>query len=159
MSEQPNQEATPATARDRDRLAGHHEIGDKTVRLVLVHGRPGRHVEDQVVAGGAVTTSALSATAARRAEVVLVAKVAERRLAGIDPEQDGAAAAAVAAVGSTAGDVRLAPERRRPVTARARTHPDLDAVEKHPVDCRMGSRWCPMGALTRWRRPRGSSAG
>jgi hypothetical protein len=33
--------------------------------------------------------------------------------------------------------VGFAPERRSSVTARARTHKDLDAVEKHRVDCRM----------------------
>ena len=74
------------------------------------------------------------------AEVVLVAEVVERGLAGVDAEVDGAAATAVAAVGSAARDVGLAAHRRRAVAARTGTHGDPDVVEEHRRHCRTGPR-------------------
>ena len=71
-------------------------------------------------------------------EVVLVAEVEERRQAGIDAQDDAAAAAAVAAVGAAPRDVRLAAEGGRAVAAVAGTDPDLDVVEEHRGDCRTG---------------------
>ncbi len=130
--------AAPAAPDDRG-LAGHHEVGEEGVGVIVVDGRAGRHVEVEVLAGGTVAARSLAATARGRPEVVLVAEVPERRLAGVDPEVDRAAATAVAAVRAAARDVRLLAKRRGPVTARARTYPDLDAVEKHRPDCRMGS--------------------
>ena len=72
-------------------------------------------------------------------EVVLVAEVEERRQAGIDPQHDAAAPAAVAAVGAAPRDVRLAPKRGGTVPAVAGADPDLDAVEEHRGDCRTGA--------------------
>src|SRR5207237_7772471 len=88
---------------------------------------------------GTVAPRPLAAAARRRLEMALLAEVAEGRLAGVDPEVNGAAAAAVAAVGAAARNVRLAAERRGAVTARAGLDEDLDAVEKHQADCRIRS--------------------
>ena len=118
----------PTATRSREELAG----------LVVVDGRAGRDVEDQVVAGLAVAARALAASARRRLEVALGLEVAERRLAGIDREVDGAAATAVTAVGTAARDVRLASEGRGPVAAVAGTDPDLHAVEEHRGHSRTG---------------------
>ena len=127
-------EAAAPAAGDHRGLAGHDEVGEQAARLVVECRRARRDVEVQVVAGRAVAPGPLAAAAGRRPEVVLVAEVAERRLAGVDAEVDRPATAAVAAVGAAARDVRLAPERRRSVTARAGRHPDLDAVEEHRAD-------------------------
>ena len=67
----------------------------------------------------------------RRPEMVPVVEVAQRRLAGIDPEMDRTAAAAIAAVGTAARHVGLLPEGRGPVAAIAGADPDLHAVEEH----------------------------
>ena len=79
------------------------------------------------------------------AEVVLVAEVEERGQARVDPQDDAAAAAAVAAVGTAPGDVRLAPEGRCAVAAVAGADPDLDAVEEHRGDCRTGQAFARPG--------------
>ena len=97
------------------------EVGDQLAGRVVEDGRPGRDVEDEVVAGLAVPPRALAAAAGVGLEVVLVLEVAERRLAGVDAQVDRAAAAAVTAVGAAARDVGLAPERRGPVAAVAGT--------------------------------------
>src|SRR4029079_4637419 len=71
-----------------------------------------------------------------RLEMVLVAEVAERRLARFDSDVDRAAATAVAAVRPAARNVRFLAERGRAVAARAGLDEDLDAVEEHRGHCR-----------------------
>ena len=120
-----------------------HEVGEQRPGLVVVDGGAGRDVEDQVVAGLAVAARPRAAAAGRRPEVVAVVEVAKGRLAGVDPEVDRAAAAAVAAVGTAARDVRLLPEGRGPVAAIAGADPDLHAVEEHRGHSRTGCRRPP----------------
>ena len=72
--------AAPA-AGDHRLLAGRDEVGEQGARLVVEHGGPGRHVEDQVVARLAVPARAGAAATGRRLEVVPVLEVAERGLA------------------------------------------------------------------------------
>src|SRR5262245_4435364 len=79
----------------------------------------------------------LATTARGRLEVVLVAEVAQRGLAGVDAEPDAATATAVAAVRATPRDVRLATERRRAVAAVTGLDEDRHAVEEHRRDCRI----------------------
>ena len=124
-------EAASSAAGDHRALADRNEIGDQRARFVLVDRGAGRHVEDEVVTGLAVPARLRAATAGRRPEVVAVVEVAERRLAGIDPEVDRAATAAVAAIGTAARDVRLLPEGRGPVATITGADPDLHAVEEH----------------------------
>ena len=119
----------PTATRSASELAG----------LVVEDRGAGRDVDRQLVAGRAVAARARAAAARRRLEVVLEPEVAERRLAGVDPDVDRAASAAVAAVGAAPRNVRLGPERGRAVTARAGLDEDLDAVEKHQLDCRIRS--------------------
>ena len=123
------------------------------------HGRPGRDGEEQVVTGLAVALLALAAAARRRPEVVLVAEVVERRLAGIDPQVDRAAASAVAAVGSAARHVGLPAHRRRAVAARTGAHEDPDVVEEHRGDCRTRPGAGPRADRRAVRAPRSTAAG
>ena len=154
-------EAAPPAAGDHRGLADRHEVGDQGTGLVVVDGRAGRNVEDEVVAGLAVPPGARAAAAGRRPEVVPVVEVAQRRLAGIDPQVDGSAATAVAAVGSAARDVGLLPEGRGPVAAIAGADPDLHAVEEHRGHSRTLRGRVPVGAQrgARTKRATGSRAG
>ena len=114
-------------------LARGDEIGDELAASRRRDGRAGRHVEHQVVAGLAVPPRA--ARRARRAwpGSGAGAEVAKRRLARVHAQVDRAAAAAVAAIRAAAGNVGLAPERRRAVAAGAGANPDLYPVEEHRV--------------------------
>ena len=124
-------QAAPAAAGDHGPLAARDQVGDQLAGRVVVDRGAGRDGQDEVVAGLAVAPRALAATAGRRLEMLLDLEVAQRRLAGVHLEVDRAAATAVAAVGAAARDVRLAPERRGPVTAVAGADPDRHAVEEH----------------------------
>ena len=145
--------AEPAAPRlrDHDLLPDRDQVREQRPGLAVEDGRARRDREVQVLAGLAVPLLALAATAGRRVEVVLEAEVVERGLPGVDAEVDRAAAAAVAAVGTAAGDVGLAPHRRRAVAARAGAHEDPDIIEEHRVDCRTGPAR-PVAAGGRWVR-------
>ena len=166
-------EAAPSATRDQRVLADRDEVGEELAGLVVEDRGPRRDVEDAGPRRPRRAASRARRGPRRRLEVVLVAEVAERRLARVDPEVDRAAASAVAAVGPAARDVGLAPERRRAVTARAGLDEDLDAVEEHPGVHIVGhgqqpgrdraspadaAKSGPSGA-TRVRSIRGSSAG
>jgi hypothetical protein len=89
--------------------------------------------------------------------MVLETKVAERRLARIDSQMNGPAPTAISAVRTASRNVSFLSERRCPVTACTGADPDLYAVEKHLIDCRMGCRSNrPTGepaAKVEWRSP------
>ena len=63
--------------------------------------------------------------------MMLVLEVAERRLARVDSEPDGAASPAVPTIRSPERDVCLAPERRGARAAVAGAQPDLYLVKEH----------------------------
>ena len=79
--------------------------------------------------------------------------VDEGRLADVDDEVDGATAAAVAAVGTTARDVRLTPKGGRTIAAIAGDDGQRDLVEEHRSDDgdRDGHRWSLVGLRPRSR--------
>ena len=129
--------AAPATTDDGG-LPGHDQVGDEGAGFVVVDGRPRWHVEDHVLPGRTVAALAFAPAARGRPEMVLVAKITQRGLAGVHPQMNGAAATAVSAVWATPRNVSLLAKRRGSVTARAGADPDLHAIEKHCLDCRMG---------------------
>ena len=131
-------EAAAAATRDERRLADGDEVRQQLPGLIRIDRGAGRDVEVEVLAGRAMAPCPRSASAGRRPEVMAMTEVAQRRLAGIDAEIHRAAATAVAAVGSTAWDVRLLPEGRGPVATIAGADPDLHAVEEHRRHSRMG---------------------
>jgi hypothetical protein len=124
-------EAAAAGPGHDDLLAGGDEVGDQGTAVVLVDRRPRGHRQVDVLAGLAVAPRSGAATTWRGPEVMGVAEVTQGGLAGVDAQIDGAAAAAVAAVGAAARNVRLAAEGRGPVAAVAGTDPDLHAIEEH----------------------------
>ena len=147
-------------ARDHRLLAGRDQVGEQRTRLVVVHGRARRDLEDEVVAGLAVAPGPGAATTWRRLEVVAVLEVAQRRLARVDPQVDRPAPPAVAAVGSAARDVGLLAEGRGPVATIAGADPDLHAVEEHRGHSRTRLRGrAPARPEGRVRAARGTRAG
>ena len=125
-------EPAASTARDDRLLAGGDEVAQRGLPISS---------SKMAVPGGTSRTRSSPALPWRRErsprppEVALkwwlVLEVAERGLARIDPQVDGPAPAAIAAVGTAARNVGLLPEGRRTVAARAGTNPDLYAVEEH----------------------------
>ncbi len=112
----------------RDLLDGVH------VLVQQADDRAHGHLEDEVLAMGAVTARTLAMRAALRLEMVLVAVVDQAGDGAVSLEDNGAAVAAVAAVRSALGDLCLASEGS---TARtAVTGLDVDAN----LVCKLGHR-------------------
>ena len=103
-----------------DLLPDRDEVGEQRAGLVVVDGRA-RAGPSRIRSSPALPwrRARVAAAAGRRPEVVLVAEVAERGLAGVDAEVDRAAAAAVAAVGAAAR-ARGPPAGRSPRRRRRR---------------------------------------
>ena len=121
-----------AAARDRDLLAGPHEVVARAVPARDL--RAGRHRDHERLAVGAVALGALAVAAALGAEVRAAAEALQVAQVVVAAQQHVAAAAAVAAVGPALGHVRLAPERQAAVAARAGA--DLDRARS----CSIGRR-------------------
>jgi hypothetical protein len=125
------------------------ELDDGVVRQALVDDRPDRHSEFDVGAVAAGAVGAFAVTATLRFEDLLVAVVDEGVEVGVGANVDRAAASAVAAVGTAAGDELLAAETHGTAAAVAGCDVDVDFVYEH--DCRCRSRACarPRGATVR----------
>ena len=89
-----------------------------------------RHAQHDVVGAVAVLVGAAAVLAALRAMDAREAVVDQRVDVAIGDGEDAAAAAAVAAVGSAARHVLLAPERRGAVAAVAGDHLDVRFVDE-----------------------------
>ena len=118
-----------AAARDRDLLAGPHEVVARAVPLLDL--RAGRDAHDHRLAVGAVALRALAVAATVGAEVAAPAEGLQVAQRVVDAQDDVAAAAAVAAVGPALGDVRLAAEREGAVAAGARAHLQMCSIGEH----------------------------
>ena len=88
------------------------------------HYRPDRHGHDDVLAALAVAVATLAVLAVHGTAMRNVAKIKQTRLVGGCPEDDGSAAAAVAAVRPGQWLVLLTPDRRSAVAA-------VSALEMH----------------------------
>ena len=140
-------------------LAGDDEV---VARAVEPGGlRPGRHPHDEVLPVGAVAQRALAVAPALRLVVGAALEglqVAQRVVAEQD---DVPAAAAVAAVGAAARDVRLAPEGEAAVPAPAPLDEDPCPVVQHAtstVSTRQGVPPCPTTPSCSSPAPRPASA-
>ena len=156
-------QAAATTPADHDLLTSGDEVREQGAQFAVEDRRAGRHREVQVLPGLAVALRALTPPTGRGAEMVLVAKVAQRRLADVDAQVYGATAPAVPAVGATAGNVGLTPEGGRSVAARPGAHDDADLIEEHRAHCRTTMRLARIRASVapggRGRRSRSSGAG
>ena len=132
-------QAAAAAPGDDGLLADRDEVGEQLAGLVVVHGRTGRDLEDEILARLPVAARLGAAAAGRGLEVVAVLEVAQRGLTGVHAQVDRTPAPAIPAVGAAARDVRLLAEGRGPVTTIAGADPDLHAIEEHRGHSRTGS--------------------
>ena len=107
--------------------------------LVAADGRPLGDGDGEVLAAGPVALLARAVGARGRLAVRVVAEGEERGDVPVGPQPDVAALAAVAAVGTAARDVRLAPERHAAGSAVAAAHVQLRLVDEPlpplPLSC------------------------
>ena len=123
--------AAHAALEEGHALADLGEVGEQAPLLVVGEDLGAdRNLDDEVVAARAGAVGARPALAARRPEMLGVAKVDQRIEAGHRLEDDVAALAAVAAVGPAELDELLAPEADRARAAGAGADEDLGLVEK-----------------------------
>ena len=93
--------------------------------------RAGRDGKEQVFGRRAVTVVAAAALAAFGLPLLAMGQRGEAIDAFLGHENDAAAVAAVAAVGTAAGNVLLPPEAQAAVAAAAGLHGDFDFVNEH----------------------------
>ena len=124
--------AAPALAavRDDQALPLDREVAEQRPVLVAHLGADG-HVDEQVLAVGAVTLRALAVPARAGAHVRLVIESVEVAHLARGDEDDVTTARAVAAVGAALGDVLLAPEADAAVAAASAARADLGPVGEH----------------------------
>ena len=125
--------AQPAAAatRDHDGLLARHQVGQQVAAQGVAHDRARRHLQMEIAASLAVALGAFAATARVGAKVVLVAVIAQHRLARVDHQVNRSAAAAVAAIRPATRNVGLASEGRGAVAAVTSVNGDRDLVEEH----------------------------
>ena len=112
---------------------GHELAGFLGFLEVFVDHGAHRHLEYQVGARGAVHAAALAVRAALGLEVMLEAVIDQRGHAGIGFKHHVAAMAAVAAIGTALGHVRLAAKRHAAGAAVAALDVDSDLINEHDV--------------------------
>jgi hypothetical protein len=111
-------------------VAGLGQIGDQGLAVLLEHLRAGRQLENHVGAAGAGAVLAHAVAALLRLEVLLVAIVEQRVEVGHAFEDDVAAFAAVAAVGTAELDIFLAAEAYAAIAAVTGAHINLGFIEE-----------------------------
>ena len=123
-------EAAVAALGDADALAGLHDLADQRLLVLGQHLGARRHLDDGIVAVGAIALLAHAGHAVLGLHVLHVAVVDQRVevLHALDP--DVAAAAAIAAVRAAELDELLAPERDAAVAAVAGADVELGKVEE-----------------------------
>src|SRR5215813_4851396 len=127
--------ATPAPrAADREHaLARCRQVAERLAGVAVGDDGPQRHLQDQVLAAGAVTVGTLTVGPALGVVVPAVVKVEERAQLRRGLEPDAAAVTPVAAVGPAVGDVLLAAEADAAGTSVAALDEDIDLVDEHAV--------------------------
>src|SRR5262249_22255057 len=107
------------------------QVGDEQAGVEVVDHRADRDADENVgaIAAGAVAAHSVAAVLGAPVRMILEMK---EGVDGVVGEQDDVAApAAVAAIGSALGNVLLAPEAHAPIAAFARTNEDGGLVDEH----------------------------
>ena len=118
-----------SAAAENERLGIGH-ILDDLVALRVAHNGAARHADGEILALLAELAPALTIHAGLSDVFALVAEVHQRGHIVVDDEDDIAAVAAVAAVGTARGDILFAVERHRAVTALTRAAEDACLIDK-----------------------------
>jgi len=120
--------AAPALAQHEGRVVGH--ILDDLAALRVPHQRPTGHPDGQALAVLTGLAPALTVHTVPRHILALVAEVHQRGHIVVHLQNDGAAVAAVAAVGASGGNILLPVERHRTVAAVPGAHGDPRFINK-----------------------------
>ena len=123
-----------AAARDDDPGAGTGEVGDQLAGVVA-HLRPDGHVQLDVSPGSPVAARAAAVTTLAGGDRATRAECREVAEIRVGDEDDRAAGAAVAAVGTAPRDVLLTAEAERAVAAAAGDDVDAGTVVEHRSQC------------------------
>ena len=123
-------ETARAALRDAHLLQVGREIGDELAGVGVGDHRADGHAQHDVFGAAAVLVGAVTVLAVLRAMDARIAVFDQRVDVAIGDRDDAAAAPAVAAVGSAARHVLLAPERGRSVAAVAGDDVDVDFVDE-----------------------------
>ncbi len=129
--EMPIAPASPATAHDHQALPVVRQVTEHLARLGIAHDGTPRHRQHQVVTVGSVTLGTLAVRPPLRLEVPLVVVVDEGRERVVGLQDHVAAVAAITAVGTAFGHMRLATERRASRATVTRLHMNLHFVYEH----------------------------
>ena len=121
--------AALSAAAENERLGIGH-ILDDLVALRVEHNGAARYADGEILALLAELARALTVHAGLGDVFALVAEVHQRGHIVVDDEDDIAAVAAVAAVGTARGDVFFAVERHRTVAALTRAAEDACLIDK-----------------------------
>ena len=121
--------AAGAAAGDHDAPPGDDQVVQRAV--LRRHLRARRHAHDEVVAVGAVALGALAVAPAGCLEVRAALERLQVAQGVVAQQHDGAAVAAVAAVGAAARHVGLAAEGQAAVPAGPRLNEDASLVVEH----------------------------
>ena len=141
-------QAAPSATSDHHPLRRLREVGQRILAADRPHERAYRHLDGQVGAGGAVLSLLVSAAARSSLVVTTTTQRPQGIEARVRYQVHAAAAPAVAAVGTAARHVLLAPKMRGAVPATAGLDPQPGLVAEHvgnllaraPLSIRGGSR-------------------
>ena len=111
-------------------LAMRGQVKEQLARVLVMDLRAHRHAQHDVVTALAVLVRAPAVLAAARLVLAGIAEIDQRVDVAIRLGQDGAAPAAIAAIGPTIRDELLAAKRRRPVAASPGDHLDPGLVDE-----------------------------
>src|SRR4029078_10691698 len=106
------------------------EIGDEFAAVGVGDRRAHRHAQHHVLSAATVAVGAVAVLAALRAMDARVAVIDERVDVAVGLGVDAAAATAIAAVGTAAGDILFSPERRDAIAAVAGDRLDRRLVDE-----------------------------
>lgn len=118
---------------DRESLAGRGQVADQVARLRVEDDRPRRDEDDEILAALSRLLVRAAAFAIRRGELLVLSESRKRVERGLDFEDDIAALAAVAAIGTAARLELLAAKVDHAVAALAGTNVDFYVVNEHSL--------------------------
>ena len=141
--------AAPRSANREHALAPNRQVAEVLASVAVGDDGAERHLQNHVLAAGAVTVRALAVGAALGVVVPFVVVVEESRQSGIGLEPDAPAITAVATVGTAVGDILLPAEADAAGAPVAALDEDIDLVDEHARHRGPGG---PPDVTSGWRR-------
>ncbi len=123
--------ASLAASGDADRVAGSDQVAKEHAGRLVTDNRAGRNFQEQVRSAASVLVLAFASLAVFGRADWFRPEVQQCHQVGVGPQMDGAAVAAVAAVGAAAGDVLLPAEADAAVAPFAASHVQCRFIYEH----------------------------